>query len=86
LKTIRREYLPGNLVRHSLMSWHHGNGCLSPSFWKNPQKNQGSWAKGTVKTQIVKIVNNPSILKTPALQPKANERSIYPPVQIFLSV
>ena len=28
----QKEYLPGSPARNSLMSWHHGNGCLRLPF------------------------------------------------------
>jgi len=60
--------------------------AYGPQFEKTIRKIRDYELKERVKTEIVKIVNNPSILKTPALQPKANKGSVYPPVQVVLSV
>jgi len=60
--------------------------AYGPHFEKTIRKIRDHELKERVKTRIVKIVNNPSILKTPALQPKANKGSVYPPVQAVLLV
>ena len=54
--------------------------AYGPHVKKTIRKIRDHELKERVKTRIVKIVNNPSILKTPALQPKANKGSVYPPV------
>ena len=60
------------------MSWHHGNGCLRLHFEKTIRKIRDREIKERVKTQIVKIVNNPSIGK-PLRYSRKQTREVYIP-------
>jgi hypothetical protein len=56
--------------------------AYGPLFEKTIRKIRDRELKERVKTQIAKIVDR----KAPALQPKANKGSVYPPVQAVLFV
>jgi hypothetical protein len=60
--------------------------AYDPHGEKNIRKIEDHELKERIKTQIVKIVNKSLSRKTPEVQPKAGRGSVYPSVQVILSV
>jgi len=60
--------------------------AYGPHGEKTIRKIRDHELKEGIKTQIVKIVNKSLNRKTPAVQPKAGRGSVYPSVQVILSV